>query len=107
MGIILYTGYEPEELEDIPLAKEILALVDVALAGRYDPALRLNYEVLGSANKKVLFQTDCYTLEQLNSTPITEILINMEGINHIWNQHENFPWGICKKRFSKMTIRSS
>lgn len=79
LSVILFTGWTWEELQRLPECATLLSCVDVLLAGRYDCTQRLAHGLRGSANKTVHFLTGRYTLEDLESTPASEVVIGPDG----------------------------
>lgn len=54
--IWMWSGFTREQLESIPLCKEILSHIDVLIDGRYDHSKRdLFLEYRGSSNQRVIF----------------------------------------------------
>jgi anaerobic ribonucleoside-triphosphate reductase activating protein len=79
LSVLLFTGYIWEEVERMPDAEFLLARVDVLISGRYDASQRLGRDLRGSANKTVHFLTNRYTLADLQSVPLAEVIITPEG----------------------------
>lgn len=79
LSVLLFTGYTWEEVKRMPDAEVLLACMDVGIAGRYDASQRLARDLRGSANKTVYFLTDRYTLADLQSVPLAEVIITQEG----------------------------
>jgi len=79
LSILLFSGYTWEEIQRMPGSDALLANLDVLIAGRYDSTQRLASRLLGSANKTVHFLTDRYTMDDLNSVPETELIVNAKG----------------------------
>ena len=59
-GIILYSGYTYQELQDLPLGKDVLAFVDVLVDGPYIQELDDGVAYRGSSNQKIYCFTDRY-----------------------------------------------
>lgn len=79
LSVLLYTGYQWEEVQQMPGITALLACVDVLIAGRYDAAQRLARELRGSANKTVHFLTGRYTMPDLQVVPRAEVIITPRG----------------------------
>ncbi|HXG10502.1 MAG TPA: 4Fe-4S single cluster domain-containing protein [Gemmataceae bacterium] len=79
LSIIVFTGFTWEEVQRMPEAAELLACVDVLIAGRYDQTQRLARDLRGSANKTVHLLTGCYRPEDLTSVPTAEVIITPRG----------------------------
>jgi anaerobic ribonucleoside-triphosphate reductase activating protein len=79
LSIVLFTGFTWTEVNRLPGGVEVLASVDVLLAGRYDAAKRIASGLLGSSNKSVHFLTPHYTQADLDRVPEAEIIIQPNG----------------------------
>jgi len=79
LSVLVFTGFTWEEVGRFPEAAELLACVDVLIAGRYDAARRLARGLLGSANKTVHFLTARYTAADLAAVPPAEVVIAADG----------------------------
>ena len=79
LTVILFTGYTYEEIVRMPDADELLRLVDVLIAGRYDHTRRTARGLMGSSNKTVHFLTDSYSQADLDVVPQLEIVILPDG----------------------------
>ncbi len=79
LSIILFTGYEISEIQVMPRADDLLKQVDILIAGRYKPEMKVASGMVGSANKNVLYLTDRYTPRDLAAVPEAEILVNPDG----------------------------
>jgi len=60
LGIILYTGYQYEELLGLPFAKEILQVTDTLIDGPYIQELDDGKPFRGSSNQKIHLLTERY-----------------------------------------------
>jgi anaerobic ribonucleoside-triphosphate reductase activating protein len=80
-SVILFTGYAWAELRrDRPVVVAGLERhVDVVVAGRYVAARRVATGLRGSANKTIHLLTDRYRPEEIEVTPVAEILIGADG----------------------------
>jgi len=79
LSVILFSGYEKDEIERLPDGPPILAGVDVLIAGRYDASLRLSRGLRGSSNQTIHLLTDRYGMEELERTPTAEAHIDRSG----------------------------
>ena len=79
LSVILFTGFTWEEVRAAAEMADVLAFVDVLVAGRYDAARRLARGLCGSANKTTHFLTDRYAQDDLDAVPAAEIAIGPEG----------------------------
>lgn len=78
LSVIVFTGFTWSEIQAMR-DREILAYVDVLIAGRYDETQRLARGLRGSANKTLHFLTERYTIEDINATPAAEVIITPDG----------------------------
>lgn len=79
LSVLVFTGYIREEVLRFREAPALLRCIDVLIAGRYEPSLRLARDLRGSANKTVHLLTPRYTLADLTLTPVGEITIEPDG----------------------------
>lgn len=79
LSMLVFTGYDMDELKRIPRISEFLEGIDVLIAGRYDANQRVARNLVGSSNKKILFFTDRYTAKDLEEIPQAEIMISPDG----------------------------
>jgi len=54
-GIICFTGYTIEEIEQIPAAKECLEYIDLLIEGRFIEELKYSNGLSGSTNQRFIF----------------------------------------------------
>lgn len=79
LSTLLFSGYTWEEIGQMPDATDLLALLDVLIAGRYDRSRRLARDLRGSANQTVHFLTDRHRADDLRRVPNAEVVITAEG----------------------------
>ncbi len=79
LSILVFTGYDWEELQRLKGIDRFLASVDVLIAGRYDASRRVAQGLIGSANKIPYFLTDRYTTKDLEAVPQAEIILTPDG----------------------------
>lgn len=80
LSIILFSGYTLAEIEHMPYADSVLAVVDVVVAGRFVEALRLSHGLRGSSNQTIHLLSDLYDIHQVEESPIGEISIDQRGV---------------------------
>ena len=79
LSIILYTGYEIEELEETRKT-DILKHVDILISGRFIENLRtMRGGLVGSSNQQVHFLTEKYSSKDLADRNESEISIDENG----------------------------
>ncbi len=54
MTVIIYTGYQKEELETVPFSKDLLSHVDVLIDGQYMKSLDDGLGIRGSSNQRII-----------------------------------------------------
>jgi anaerobic ribonucleoside-triphosphate reductase activating protein len=79
LSILVFTGYDWDELQRLKGINRFLANVDVLIAGRYDASRRVAQGLIGSANKVPYFLTDRYTDKDLETVPQAEIILSPNG----------------------------
>lgn len=79
LPVLLFTGYTWLEVQKMPAAPSLIDCVDVVIAGRYLAEQRQANHLIGSSNKTVHFITNTYTLDDLNSIPPAEVVIDPSG----------------------------
>jgi anaerobic ribonucleoside-triphosphate reductase activating protein len=79
LSVLVFTGFTWDEVRRLPEAEELLACVDVLIAGRYDREQHRGRGLLGSANKTVHFLTDRYGPADLGEVPAAEVVITADG----------------------------
>ena len=80
VSILVFSGYALEELERRPGAPEILAEIDVLIAGRYDPELATADPLLASANQRLHLLTTTHSpAEFVSEHGNVELTISPDG----------------------------
>ncbi len=80
LDIMLYSGYEQDELKNMPYANQILEHVDILVVGRYEQAQRnTSLQWRGSENQKICFLSDRYDLSIVQECNQVEIHIDEFG----------------------------
>jgi len=94
-SIIVFTGYEWNELENIlnyseektnpkptltpNMLRKVINSIDILIAGRFDFKQKIGRHLLGSANKTIRFFTNRYNLKDFDNVPESEIVITADG----------------------------
>lgn len=79
LSVLVFTGYDWETVQRLPLGPALLATIDVLVAGPYQASARLAQGLVGSSNKTVHFLTGRYSAQDLQLVPTTELLITPTG----------------------------
>lgn len=66
LGVIVYTGYTRAEIHDLEGGEDILAYIDLLIAGPYMKDLNDDSPMKGSSNQKFFMFSDYYYQEMLN-----------------------------------------
>lgn len=90
LSIVLYSGYEMQELEDLGKTK-IFDYIDILIPGRYVEEQRdINLYLRGSANQKIFLFSDRYKNFEAKDEGNVEITINEFGQLHILGYPDDF-----------------
>ncbi len=79
LSVLVFSGYNLEELRRMPGSQAFLQNIDVLIAGRYEAGKRVASGLIGSSNKIVHLLSNRYTLADLQKVPQAEILLSPEG----------------------------
>lgn len=79
LSIILFSGFTFEEIGAMPQLDQLVYLVDVLIAGRYDHTVPSNNPWIGSGNKTIHFFSSRYSMDDLQRVPSAEIIIQPNG----------------------------
>jgi anaerobic ribonucleoside-triphosphate reductase activating protein len=79
LSVLLFSGYDWEEIRGNAARAAILPYVDVLLAGRYRAEQRLARGLRGSTSKTLHFLTNRYGPAVLAAVPDAEVLIGPDG----------------------------
>lgn len=83
LSVVLFTGYELDEVRSLDDSGCLEELTDVLIAGRYQQSNRKGSGLLGSANQKAVFFGDRYSIADLENVPDGEVIISDEGLIEI------------------------
>jgi len=83
LSVLLFTGYDWDEIQKMPASGQLLQQLDVLIAGRYRADQRSAHGLIGSTNKTVHFLTQRYTGADLHIVPPAEITIDADGEVHL------------------------
>ena len=90
IGIILYTGYEKEEIENSN-KNRVLNYADILISGRYIEEKRnINNHLYGSENQIMDFITDRYKKENIINGTYVEIDIDENGKINMYGYPDDF-----------------
>jgi anaerobic ribonucleoside-triphosphate reductase activating protein len=78
-SLLLFSGHTLEEISRLPLGGEVLRCLDILIAGRFLEGQRRGYGLRGSNNQRIHLLTDRHTIEDVEATPATELLIDAAG----------------------------
>lgn len=79
LSILVFSGYDWQEIRALTHIEAFLAHVDVLIAGRYQAQQRIADGLIGSSNKTIHYLTDRYTPQDLQSVPTAEIFLSPDG----------------------------
>lgn len=90
IGIILYTGYEKEEIENSS-KKRVISYADILISGRYIEENRnINNHLYGSDNQTMDFLTNRYKKEDIVNGTYVEIEIDENGKVNMYGYPDDF-----------------
>lgn len=78
LSVLVFSGFSLEEIWR-QKADDLLAHIDVLIAGRYQATERVATGLIGSSNKVVHFLTPRYTPADLASVPEAEVILSPDG----------------------------
>jgi anaerobic ribonucleoside-triphosphate reductase activating protein len=79
LSVVLFSGYTWDEIQRMPRRPQLTRLVDVLIAGRYDPSQRVAHGLVGSSNKTIHFFSDRYNQTDLENVPEAEVILSQNG----------------------------
>ena len=79
LSVLVFTGYDWDELQQLKGIQRFLSGVDVLIAGRYVADQRLASGLIGSRNKTLHFLSNRYTSRDLEQIPPAEVIISPDG----------------------------
>ncbi|MHA1978381.1 MAG: 4Fe-4S single cluster domain-containing protein [Candidatus Hodarchaeales archaeon] len=79
LGIIILTGYNVKELQQLPDFNSVTQNADLIIAGRFRENLKIQTGLRGSSNKNYLYISEFYKKFDLNKIPIMEVIANELG----------------------------
>jgi len=89
LSIILYTGYEIEELHEMKKT-EIFRYIDILISGRFVENLKtMQGGLIGSSNQQFIFFTKKYSMKDLSKINESEISIDENGKISIYGYETN------------------
>lgn len=96
LSIIVFSGYDLDELTKIPGSSDLLEKIDLLIAGRYDASRRVARDLAGSDNKTFHFLTDRYTIADIANVPQAEVLL-MTGGEVILSGIDPLEWNLTER----------
>lgn len=79
LSILVFSGYDWNEIHRFSGIDRFLANIDTLIAGRYVSSQRIANGLIGSANKTAYFITDRYSKKDLDDIPQAEVIITPDG----------------------------
>ncbi len=79
LSVLVFSGYNLEELQRMPGSQVFLRNIDVLIAGQYIAGERVASGLVGSANKTIHLLSDRYTIGDLQKVPQAEIILSPQG----------------------------
>ncbi len=82
-SILIFSGYDYDEILTFPLGHRILEATDILIAGRYVATEHSNGTLLASSNQRAHFLSEQHTADELNLGGNLEITIAPDGMVHL------------------------
>ena len=82
-SILIFSGFDYEEIVQQPSGAEILEHIDVLVAGRFEATQPSNGTILASTNQRAHFLSERHTVDELNLGGNLEITIAPDGVVHL------------------------
>ncbi len=79
LSVLLFSGYEINEIGQMRHGPAILSMTDILVAGRYDRNRHVGVGLLGSSNQRIHFLTSRYGPSDLAGTVDLEAQIGTDG----------------------------
>jgi len=79
LSTLAFSGYTLDEIRSLPGGPDVISRLDVLIDGRYVAGERLAKGLRGSANQRIQLLTARHSLEEVESTPVAEIVIGPTG----------------------------
>lgn len=79
LSLLMFTGCTWQEVLAMPEGPDVLAYLDVVVAGRYVAGQRLAQGLRGSANQTVHLISRRYSFSDVEAVPQAEVIINGDG----------------------------
>ena len=79
LSVLLFSGYSWNEIQQMPQAQRLTALVDVLIAGRYEQSQPTDHGLLASSNQSAHFFSQRYSIKDLEQVPAAEVILTPQG----------------------------
>jgi anaerobic ribonucleoside-triphosphate reductase activating protein len=79
LSVVLFTGFDLEQVRRLSFYRKLETYVDVLIAGRYQQENRVARSLVGSSNKEFAFFTQVYDLDDFENIPQVEVSIDTTG----------------------------
>ncbi len=79
LSVVLFSGYTFEQITNIAGHSEVLASIDVLIAGPFDKSKLQQKSLAGSSNKTYHFFTNIYSISDFKAIPDAEFIIDNKG----------------------------
>ncbi|HNR32444.1 MAG TPA: 4Fe-4S single cluster domain-containing protein [Candidatus Hydrogenedentes bacterium] len=76
---LVFTGFTLDEAKALPLGPQILACVDILVAGRYVRSRHVGQGLIGSSNQRIHCLTTRYRPSDFVGIPASEIILHRDG----------------------------
>jgi len=79
LSMLVYTGFNPDEIKAMPLGEEFLNTIDVLVAGPFIKESKCKSGLAGSNNQEIIFLTYRYTMNDIEHPDDFEIFVYPDG----------------------------
>jgi anaerobic ribonucleoside-triphosphate reductase activating protein len=80
LSVVVFSGFQLKEIEELPLGPAVLTYVDVLVSGRFILQKRIHDGLRSSTNQTLHLLSNRYSPTDLISTQTTEIMIDAQGV---------------------------
>ncbi len=84
LSIVVFTGFDWEEVRQMPAIANLLDTIDVLIAGRYREEQRIAHSLTGSSNKTMHFLSQRYSSADFDDIPVAEVILPLESGGQIY-----------------------
>jgi len=91
LSILVFSGYTLAHIRNLPRGAEVLAHIDVLVAGPYLQSSHLGCGLLGSSNQRLHLLTCRYQPKDFAALPTSELILHRDGSVTVSGFQSGFP----------------